>query len=281
MCNFSIEAEGSFNGIQKALLSEKFKELPMRMWKFLFNFQFFWLQKPNCFWNRPENVWEEGTGLWHVCRSFSHLFPLHLFSCVCLCVLRSSIQGAFCKVFLVTTQHLWNHSSHLSVLLPEVKHELGIKNILKSGPVTRSIMLHGPGVCWIRRLSEAAEMWGPRAWAPHWIQRELTLLCAVQNVSRDIWRRIFLRNYDLTFISYRARVWKNIVGHLVDWWVWEVLLQGAHNSNQSENILEKPPARTFKKIYFLTYLAWTSNNNFDAGHFLRINDILGSSSPPS
>lgn len=226
----------------------------MRMRKFLFNFHFFWLQKPHSFWNRPEKVRGEGTGLWCGSRSFSHLFALHVFSRVCLCVLRSSSQGTFCKVFPVTSQCLLNHSSHLSVLLPEVKHELGVKNLLRSGPVSRNIKLHGLNVCWIRRLSEVTEIWGPRAWAPHWVQREPTLLCAVQdqawNVSRDICRRSFLRDYDLTFISYHARVWKNIVCYLVDWWVWEVLLQGAHNSNQRENILEKPPARTLKKSLF-------------------------------
>lgn len=209
-----------------------------------------------------------------------------MLSRVCLCVLRSSLQGTFCKMLLVTTHFLLNPSSHLSVLLPKVKHELGIKHILKSGPVSRSIRLHGLGVCGIKRHSEVTEIWGPRAWDLHWVQREPAELCAVQdqtsNVSRDICRKVCLRSYDLTFISYHAGVWKNILCYLVDWWVWKVLLQGAYNSNQRENILEKPPARmTFKKISFLTYLAWTSNNNFDAGHFLRINDCLGSSSPPS
>lgn len=79
-------------------------------------------------------------------------------SCVCLCVLRSSLQETFCKVFLVTTQHLLNYSSHLSALLPEAKHELGVKNLLKSGALSRSIKLHGLNVCWVRKLSEGTEI---------------------------------------------------------------------------------------------------------------------------
>lgn len=106
---------------------------------------------------------EKGQACDVIAGAFLSLSLLHMFSCVCLCGLRSSLQGTFCKVFLVTAHHLLNHSSQLSVLVPKIKHELGIKHILKSGPVFRSTKLHGLCVCWIRRLSEVTEVWGPRA----------------------------------------------------------------------------------------------------------------------
>lgn len=123
---------------------------------------------------------------------------------------------------------------------------------------------------------------------PLWVQWELTQLSTDQNqalniyrTARDVCRRVCLRISYLILISEHSGVWRNVLCNVSGWWTREVLLQGAHNRNQRESILKRLQQDRLLKFCFLTYLVWTSNNNFDAGHFLRINDCLGSSSPPS